>query len=127
MYGPGTRYNDYRRQYASYQYGGGNDGRNSNYNNADQIRCVFLIYENFEDDIWNQLIGFFQQKPNVDNYRPLWRNRSCKMIGINAISNAFILNTNLPGNKTNNNLEKIDLIRFFSLFYENFPLQKTLN
>merc|ERR1712136_22290 len=37
MYGPGTRYNDYRRQYASYQYGGGNDGRNSNYNNADQI------------------------------------------------------------------------------------------
>ena len=47
MYGPGTRYNDYRRQYASYQYGGGNDGRNSNYNNADQIRCVFLIYENF--------------------------------------------------------------------------------
>ena len=47
MYGPGTRYNDYKRQYASYQYGGGNDGRNSNYNNADQIRYVFLIYEYF--------------------------------------------------------------------------------
>ena len=42
MYGPGTRYNDYKRQYASYQYGGGNDGRNSNYNNADQIRYFFL-------------------------------------------------------------------------------------
>ena len=48
MYGPGTRYNDYRRQYASYQYGGGDDNQN---NNLNQIRCVhrkYMILNHFD-------------------------------------------------------------------------------
>ena len=66
MYGPGTRYNDYKRQYASYQYGGGNDGRNSNYNNADQIRYVFLMYEYFGPSK-SLMMYIINKKMNIQN------------------------------------------------------------
>ena len=75
MYGPGTRYNDYRRQYASYQYGGGDDNRN---NNLNQIRCVhrkYIILNHFISlyflfyTLFHLLLFFLSELPEQARYR----------------------------------------------------------